>query len=165
MHDFQGGRVLGHFGFWDEDPDGVFPVCWVRGASAKDLRLSVQLYPVRPPDGIKDAVHDGAGLVVRLQDADNYYLIRVVPHEKRVRFYRIEDGKRTTLGGKDVDIEVEQWHVLTLHVSMNTFTLFLNGENLLHILDETFKEPGSYGLWSKPNNITYFRDLNVEILQ
>ncbi|HZA02568.1 MAG TPA: hypothetical protein VE665_09835 [Hyphomicrobiaceae bacterium] len=162
--DFQNTRVLGHFGFWEEDPDGVYPVCWVRDSQAKDLTLTVQLFPVRPPTGVKNAIHDGAGIVVRLKDRNNYYLMRAIPHEKLVRFYRVENGKRTTLGGKELEIELERWHELKLRVSGHTFTLFLNGENLFHLMDHTFEEAGSYGLWSKPNNVTYFDDLKVEVI-
>jgi hypothetical protein len=32
-------------------------------------------------------------------------------------------------------------------------------------MDSTFEEAGSYGLWSKPNNVTYFDDLKAEIVK
>jgi hypothetical protein len=164
VQDFQGMRVVGHFGFWEEDPDGVFPVCWVTASKAKDLTLTVRLFPVRPPAGVKNAVHDGAGIVVRFKDPDNYYLMRAVPHEKLVRLYKVEQGKRTTLGGKELEIALEHWHELKLQVRGNTFTLFFNGEKLFHLMDSTFAEAGSYGLWSKPNNVTYFDDLKAEVV-
>jgi hypothetical protein len=164
VQDFQHMRILGHFGHWQEDPVGVYPVCWVRDSKAKDLTLTVRLFPMRPPAGVKNAVHDGAGIVVRLKDPDNYYLMRAVPHEKLVRLYKVENGKRTTLGGKDVEIPLEQWHELKLQVRGNTFTLFFGGEKLFHLMDSTFGEAGSYGLWSKPNNVTYFDDLKAEVV-
>ena len=164
VQEFRDMRVLGHFGFWEDDPDGVFPVCWIRDSKAKDLTLTVRLFPVRPPAAVKDAVHDGAGIVVRLKDPNNYYLMRAVPHEMRLRLYKVENGKRTTLGGKDVEIELERWHELRLQVSGSTFTLFFDGEKLFHLMDSTFEEAGSYGLWSKPNNVTYFDDLKAEIV-
>jgi hypothetical protein len=165
VQDFQNKRVLRHFGFWEEDPDGVFPVCWVRDSQARDLTLTVRLFAVRPPTGVKNAIHDGAGIVVRLKDQNNYYLMRANPHEKLVRLYRVEKGKRTTLGGKELDIQLEQWHELKLLVSGHTFTLYFDGENLFHLMDRTFEEAGSYGLWSKPNNVTYFDDLTAEVIR
>jgi len=164
VHDFQRMRILAHFGFWEEDPAGVFPVCWVRDAKAKDLTLTVRLFPVRPPAGVKNAIHDGAGIVVRFKDPDNYYLMRAIPHEKLVRLYKVENGKRTTLGGKDLEIALEQWHELKLQVRGKTFTLSFNGEKLFHLMDSTFGEAGSYGLWSKPNNVTFFDDLKAEVV-
>jgi hypothetical protein len=165
VQDFQHTRVLAHLGFWGEDPDGVFPVCWVKGSKAKDLTLTVRLFPVRPPADVRGAVHDGAGIVVRFKDPDNYYLMRAVPHEMRVRIYKVANGKRATIGGKEVDIALERWHELKLQVSGNTFTPFLNGEKLFHVMDSTFEEAGSYGLWSKPNNVTYFDDLKAEVVK
>jgi hypothetical protein len=164
VREFRGTRVLGHFGFWEDDPDGVFPVCWIRDSKARDLTLTVRLFPVRPPPAVKNAVHDGAGIVVRLKDPDNYYLMRAVPHEMRLRLYKVENGKRTTLGGKDVEIELERWHELKLQVNGSTFTLSFNGEKLFHLMDSTFEQAGFYGLWSKPNNVTYFDDLKAEIV-
>jgi hypothetical protein len=162
---FQNKSVLRHFGFWEEDPDGIFPVCWVRDSQAKDLTLTVRLFAVRPPTGVKNAIHDGAGIVVRLKDRNNYYLMRANPHEKLVRLYRVENGKRTTLGGKELEIQLERWHELKLQVSGHTFTLYLDGEDLFHLMDPTFEEAGSYGLWSKPNNVTYFDDLTAEVIR
>jgi hypothetical protein len=45
----EGDKALAHIGFWDEDPDDVFPVCWVKDSRALDLTLTVRLFPVAPP--------------------------------------------------------------------------------------------------------------------
>ena len=159
-----GNRVLAHLGFWNEDPDGVFPVCWVTDSRARDLTLSVRLFPVPPPAGIRGAVHDGAGIMVRFQDADNYYLLRAVPHETRVRLYKVVNGIRTTLAGTDIDVAVGEWHQLGLEVRGSRFKAYLNGAELFDHEDGTFKQGGAFGLWSKPNNVTYFDDLRAEII-
>lgn len=159
-----GQNVLAHIGFWNEDPDDVFPLCWVRGSNARDLVLTVRLLPVRPPPEIADSVHDGAGMVVRLKDAENYYLLRAVPLEKRVRLYKVEKGKRTTLAGKDIEVPVGRWHELKLATRGNSFAAYLDGVELFSHIDESFREPGAFGLWSKPNNVTYFDDLIAEIV-
>ncbi len=46
-----GNNVLAHIGLWNEDPEAVFSVCWIKDAKAKDLAVSVRLYPLRPPPG------------------------------------------------------------------------------------------------------------------
>jgi hypothetical protein len=58
----------------------------------------------------------GAGIVVRFKDPDKYYLLRAVPHEKRVRLYKVENGKRTTFTGSNLAIPVDTWHELKLVV-------------------------------------------------
>jgi hypothetical protein len=161
----EGDKALAHTGFWDEDPDGVFPVCWVKDSRARDLTLTVRLFPVAPPAEIRDAVHDGAGIVVRFRNPDNYYLLRAVPHETRVRFYKVVNGKRSTLAGKDLVVAVDRWHELKLRARGTLFTAYFNGEELFSYEDETFADAGAFGLWSKPNNVTYFDDLKAEIVQ
>lgn len=158
-----GNRALAHIGFWNEDPDGVFPVCWVRNAKARDLTLTVRLFPVKPPAENPDAVHDGAGIVLRFTDPDNYYLLRPVPLERRVRFYKVEGGKRSTLAGRDLEVTVDRWHTLALMARDDVFTAYFDGKELFSHRDRTFRDAGAFGLWSKPNNITYFDDLKAEI--
>ncbi len=159
-----GNRVLAHLGFWNEDPDGVFPVCWVAGSRARDLTFTVRMFPVSPPRDVRGAVHDGAGIMVRFKDPNNYYLLRAVPHETRVRLYKVVNGKRTTLAGKDLEVAVGEWHELALKVRGSRFTAYFDGAALFTFDDETFKEGGAFGLWSKPNNVTYFDDLRAEIV-
>jgi hypothetical protein len=109
VREVAGNRALAHIGFWNEGPDGVFPVCWVTNWKARDLTLTVRLFPVQPPTEVPNAVHDGAGIVLRFTDPDNYYLLRAVPLETRVRFYKVEHGKRSTLAGRDLEVTVDQW--------------------------------------------------------
>ena len=82
-----------------------------------------------------------------------------------MRFYKVVDGKRHTLTGKNLEVAVDRWHELKLSARGNVFTAYFNGEELFSYNDETFKDAGAFGLWSKPNNVTYFDDLKAEIVQ
>jgi hypothetical protein len=163
VREVAGNRALAHIGFWNEDPDGVFPVCWVTNSKARDLTLTVRLFPVQPPTEVPNAVHDGAGIVLRFTDPDNYYLLRAVPLETRVRFYKVEHGRRSTLAGRDLEVTVDQWHTLALTARGDVFTAYFDGKELFRHRDRTFPDAGAFGLWSKPNNITYFDDLTAAI--
>ena len=164
VREIEGNSVLAHVGFWDEDPDRVFPVAWVENSRAKDLTLSVRLFPVEPPADVANAVHDGAGMIVRFRDPDNYYLLRAVPYETRVRFYKVVKGGRFTLAGSDVEVAAGRWHDLELRVRGNTFTASFDGTRLFTHQDDTFDQAGAFGLWCKPNNVTYYDDLKAEIV-
>jgi hypothetical protein len=163
VREFQGNRVLAHIGFWEEDPEGVYPVCWVKESAAEDLTLTVRLFPVRPPGDIPKAHHDGAGIVVRFKDPMNYYLLRAVPHEARVRLYKVVNGERSTLAGRNLEVGVDAWHELKLKAAGDALTAYFNGAELFTHRDPTFARAGAFGLWSKPNNVTYFDDLKAEI--
>ncbi len=41
------------------------------------------------------------------------------------------------------------------------FTVYANGEKLYDVEDETFKEAGKIGLWTKADAVTYFDDLKA----
>jgi len=41
------------------------------------------------------------------------------------------------------------------------FTVYFNGEKLYEVEDETFKDAGKVGLWTKADSVTYFDDLRV----
>jgi len=130
IKDINGNKVLAHIGFWEDDPDGVFPVCWIKDSKAKDLTLSVKLYPVHPPAEIKQAVHDGAGIIFRFKNPNNYYLLRAVPLETRVRLYKVVNGKRKLLSGKNLEISLDKWHELKIKIIGQYFTAYFNGKEL-----------------------------------
>ena len=164
VKNINGNKVLAHIGFWEDDPDGVFPVCWIKDGKGRDFTLSVKLYPVHPPVEIKHAVHDGAGIIFRFKNTNNYYLLRSVPLDTRVRLYKVVNGKRKLLSGKNLEIELDKWHELKIKIIGQHFTAYFNGEELFKFADSTFSEAGAFGLWCKPNNVTYFDDLSAEII-
>ena len=47
-------------------------------------------------------IDQAAGIVVRLHDADNYYVARANALEDNVRFYRVVNGRREQLKGADL---------------------------------------------------------------
>jgi hypothetical protein len=69
------------------------------------------------------------------------------------------------MAGKNLVVAVGKWHELKLRVRGNVITAYFNGEELFSYQDETFKEAGAFGLWSKPNNVTYFDGLKAEIIK
>lgn len=162
---------MAHVGLWYEDPHNVFSVSWVKDSNAKDLTLSVRIYLLRPPaqqmPGTPNPkpIQDGAGLLARFKDPQNYYLLRAVPHEDAVRFCKVVDGVRIKLVVKEnFPVAVDTWHELKLVLSGNTYKGFLNGQELVSGQDTTFTE-GAYGAWCKPNSITYFDDFKAEIVR
>src|SRR6266513_137948 len=76
----------------DADTTGYrFPVCVYDGLTAKDVDVSMKFKPV---SGKGD---QGAGIVWRYQDKDNYYIVRANALEGNVVLYKVENGKRTDL--------------------------------------------------------------------
>jgi hypothetical protein len=140
-----------------------FPLAIADDGSFKDLDLSVRFKPV---SGRED---QAAGLVFRLKDADNYYIVRANALENNVVLYKVEGGKRDDLPlkgegrtyGKKAEVPSQQWSLLRVVVTGNLFEVFLNEQKLYEAEDETFKEAGKVGLWTKADSVTYFDDFRV----
>jgi hypothetical protein len=140
-----------------------FPLAIVDEGSFRDLELSVRFKP------ISGQVDQAAGLVWRLKDTNNYYIVRANALENNVVLYKVENGKRTDLPlkgegrtyGKKTSVPSAQWSELRVVATGNLFEVFLNGGKLYEVEDQTFTEAGKVGLWTKADSVTYFDDLRV----
>jgi YVTN family beta-propeller protein len=148
----------------DEDATSYrFPLAIFDQITAKDADISVKFKPV---SGKKD---QAAGLVWRLRDKDNYYIVRANALENNVVLYKVQDGKRQDLPlkgegrtyGKKANVPKNEWSELRVTVSGKLFTVYLNGVRLYEVEDETFPAAGKVALWTKADSVTYFDDLKV----
>lgn len=150
----------------DADPTGYrFPVCVYDGVTAKDVDVSVKFKPI---SGKED---QGAGIVWRYKDQDNYYIVRANALEGNVVLYKVENGKRTdlplkgkgrTYGMKD-KVSSGQWGTLRVVAQGNTFEVYHDGNKLYEVEDNTFVNAGKVGLWTKADSVIYFDDLQIRV--
>lgn len=148
----------------DEDATTYrFPLCIFDGLTTADVDLSVKFKTVR---GKKD---QAAGLVWRYKDKDNYYIVRANALENNVVLYKVENGRRTDLPlkgegrtyGKQVKVPAGNWNLLRVVARGKSFEVYLNGQKLYEVEDETFREGGKVGLWTKADSVTYFDELQA----
>jgi hypothetical protein len=139
-----------------DDTDYRFPVCIYDGLTAKDVAVTVQF------KAIAGAVDRAAGVIVRYQDPDNYYVVRANALEGNVRLYKLEAGKRKQFAGTDVKVPAGQWKPLQLAVKGAHFQVFFDGKLLFEADDTTFPNAGKVGLWTKADSVTEFDGLVIE---
>jgi hypothetical protein len=140
-----------------------FPLAIADEGAFRDLDLSVKFKP------ISGSVDQAAGVVWRLKDANNYYIVRANALENNVVLYKVENGKRTDLPlkgegrtyGKKSNVPTGQWSKLRVVAAGNLFEVFVNSQKLYEVEDNTFTEAGKVGLWTKADSVTYFDDLRV----
>jgi hypothetical protein len=141
-----------------------FPVCVLDSLSAADVEISVRFKPLR------GKVDQGAGIVWRYRDADNYYVLRANALENNVVLYKVEAGVRRDLDpkgsgpfayGRKATIEPGVWSALRVDVTGSVFEAFLDGEKLFEVEDSSFGEAGKVGVWTKADSVSYFDDLRV----
>ena len=105
-----------------------FPLAIADEGAFLNLDLSVKLKPVSGKDD------QAAGLVWRLKDANNYYIVRANALEDNVVLYKVENGKRTDLPlkgegrtyGKKTKVPSGQWSEMRVVVVGNLFEVFFN---------------------------------------
>jgi hypothetical protein len=108
------------------------------------------------------------GLVWRWRDADNYYVVRANALEDNVVLYKTVNGKRSSLQvkgrmfgyGVDSDVPAGKWSALRVEFTGKLFTVSFNGKQLFQVEDETFKDAGAVGLWTKADSVTLFDDFS-----
>ncbi len=151
----------------DADPtDYRFPVCVYDSLTAKDVDISVRFKPV---SGHGD---QGAGIVWRYRDKDNYYIVRANALEGNVVLYKVQNGRRTDLPLKGIGrtygskekVPSKQWGILRVVAKGDLFEVYHDGKKLYEVQDDTFKEPGKVGVWTKADSVIYFDDLQITIL-
>jgi hypothetical protein len=133
--------------------DYRFPLAILKGFEAKDVEVKVRFKPV------SGKVDQAAGLVVRLQDQDNYYIARANALEDNVRLYKVVDGTRRQFAGTNVKVPVGKWQELGLKAEGDRLTVSLDDKELFSATDRTFAEAGRVGLWTKADSLTHFDDL------
>ena len=134
--------------------EASYPVALKDDTSLKDGFVEVKFKAV---SGEED---QAGGVIWRAKDADNYYIARANALEGNVRIYHFVQGKRTQFKGVNVPVAANQWHTLRVHFSSNRFTVLFNGRELFMAEDETFKEAGKVGVWTKADSVTLFDDFS-----
>src|SRR6266849_5870913 len=139
------------------DPtDYRFPVAVLKEGSYKDVTLSVRARP------LSGEVDQGFGLVWRYRDPNNYYITRCNALEDNCRIYHVAGGSRRQFGGQNVKVAKSAWHTLKLEATRNRFVVFYHGSKVFDGTDDTFKDAGKVGLWTKADSVIEFDDFTVE---
>jgi len=150
------GKAIAQLSKAPERP--VFPLLVYAGTTAADVVVTTRFKAI---DG---AIDQAGGLVVRLTDADNYYVVRANALEDNVRFYRVVNGAREQLASADLDVTPMEWHTLSLRAQGDAFTVSYDGRELSSVNDTTLTAAGRVGFWTKADSVTHFDGLTIEPL-
>lgn len=135
--------------------DYRFPLLIADQGSFKDLEISVKF------KAVQGEVDRAAGLVFRLKDANNYYIVRANALEDNYRLYHVINGSRRQFAGANLKVTSGEWHELRVECVGNKIICYYDGAKKIDAADDTFKDAGKVGLWTKADSLTYFDDLKV----
>lgn len=128
----------------------AYPVCLKEGASLRDGFVEVKF---KPMSGRED---QAGGIVWRARDANNYYIARANALENNVTIYHTINGRRTEKKRTTMTVAANQWHSLRVDFQGSHFTVTFNGQKAIEWDDQTFKDAGKVGVWTKADSVTEF---------
>jgi hypothetical protein len=138
-----------------DDTDFRFPVAVADAPVLKDLRLEVRCKQV---SGKTD---QACGLVFRYQDENDYYVARANALEDNVRLYHVAKGRRRQIGGWNGKVAGGIWHTLAVEARGDKLQVSWEGKRIIDVADDTFREAGKVGVWTKADSVTYYDALSA----
>ena len=142
-----------------QDPtENRFPLLIHMPTVPADVEVRTKVKPVA------GRIDQAGGLAVRLQNQDNYYLVRANALEGNVRFYKVVGGRREQLASAELPVAANEWHDLALRAQGDRFTVSFNGRELLTASDQTLRSPGKVAFWTKADSVTRFGSLDIRPL-
>jgi hypothetical protein len=138
-----------------DQTDYRFPLLISDEGSFQDLDLSVKF------KAVSGNIDRAAGLVFRLKDPNNYYIVRANALENNYRLYHVVNGRRSQFAGANLKVTSGEWHQLRVEVAGNKIACYYDSNKKIEATDDTFKDAGKVGLWTKADSVTAFDDLKV----
>jgi hypothetical protein len=102
-----------------------------------------------------------AGLVVRFEDINHYFVLRADAMNNKFSLCRIQIGAVVCTQDVDVSITKGQWHTITAQVAPPGIAGFLDGKRLLQRNDQNYSGGGQIGLLTKGDSNVYFDNLII----
>jgi Domain of Unknown Function (DUF1080) len=131
-----------------------YPVLSLSDKVYGDVTVSTRFKPV---SGNSDRA---AGIIFRIQDKENYYILRANASEDNVNIYKYVGGWRRAIQEGSAKVPSGTWQELRVEVKGNHIRGFLNGKLVVEATDDTFKA-GKIGLWTKADSFTCFDNVLV----
>lgn len=140
----------------DHDPtDERFPILVYGEEEFGDFVLTTRL---RILGGDKEQM---GGIAFRLQDAENFYVVRISAAGQNVRFYKVVAGVRGRFFGPSVPISTNVWYDLAIGCEGNEISFTLNGKVIMPPLQDTSFGKGKVGFWTKSDSICQFAGASI----
>lgn len=138
--------------------EAEFPALVLGGELYTDLMLSTKFKPI---SGKQD---QAAGLIFRVQDKDNYYIVRTNALEGNVNIYKYANGRRSVIKEGSANVASGQWQELRVQANGNSIQGFLDNQLVVEATDDTY-QVGKVGLWTKADSVSCFDNVLAEATQ
>lgn len=136
--------------------ESPFPALMLGRTEYQDIRVSARFKPI---SGRSD---QAAGILFRIRDRNNYYIVRANALENNVNLYKFVNGWRSLIKESYAKVSAGKWQELRVEAAGDRIQAFLDGKQTLDIRDSTFGS-GKVGLWTKADSLTCFDDVEIQM--
>ncbi|MBA3273129.1 MAG: hypothetical protein H0T11_04560 [Chthoniobacterales bacterium] len=133
------------------------PVCVYDDLSARDVDVTVHF------KALAGTFEQSAGVMVRYQDKDNYYVLRANAKVGNVALFKVADGKLEKLADRSTGVTLNKWQELRLVARGDAFETFLDDVSLFTAKDGAISDAGKVGLWTRSDSEAVFDDLRIVV--
>ncbi len=131
-----------------------FPLAIYKSALPKDFDLKLRLKAVA-------GRAEQSGVAMRLVTPNDYYLVQVDAHRDTVSFSRVNNGLFAQIASVEADVFQDRWQSLSIRAEGESFTVWLDGAWLFTAYDRALSAAGRVALWTRPESITRFDDIEL----
>jgi hypothetical protein len=110
---------------------------------------------------VAGVIEQMAGLVFRLQDEKNFYVVRASA-SGNVRFYKFVNGERNSPIGPEIPVSQGEWHELSVKCTGNQIDIQFDGKPAMPTLTDNSHLSGQLGFFTKSDAVSYFSDLRLD---
>jgi hypothetical protein len=139
----------------EDATDLHFPICICQGVAARDLSATLRFNP------LSGSRAQTAGLVLRAQSANDYYVVAANALDGSVRLFRMFGGRRAQLAASDGAIAVKQWHELKVTLVEDRFEVWLDQALQFKTSDKNLQRSGAIGVWTQADSLVRFGALVI----
>jgi len=144
-----------------------FPVCLFNKITCLDGDISVRMKIISGKDD------QDAGVVFRVADQNNYYLVRASARDHNIVMFRVKDGHfepirvNTNSGnigpyGVRHPIKIGDWNLLRVTYKGSQATVYFNHRKVFDARDNALNAPGRAGVWTNADTVAYFDDFRID---
>ncbi|HTH46365.1 MAG TPA: hypothetical protein VMB21_02535 [Candidatus Limnocylindria bacterium] len=135
--------------------DERFPILLYDGEVYGDLTLTTRFKIVG------GTMEQMAGVVFRMQDEKNFYVVRANALDGNVRFYKFFNGDRSAPIGNSMPVTKGVWHELSVTCTGNRIQVRLDGKEAMPELTDNSFLLGKLGFMTKSDSLAYFSEAKV----
>jgi hypothetical protein len=106
------------------------------------------------------------GVAWRIQDAGNYYAVRLDLSERQLLLYKFVNGNRVRLSQVEgLRLDERAWHEVVVEHTGDTIRVWLNGVPIGRNRDGTLRRAGTIALWTPGDSSCHFSKVWYESLR